>query len=94
VAFIGSLGRREREPGHPDHDRCHGDRFARAYVLVAQPGPYDQQDHQPERERWLDDGERREPERERLQGPAADDGQRAYDPAAPLHEPAKQRQAQ
>ncbi|MDQ3091249.1 MAG: hypothetical protein M3R46_06215, partial [Actinomycetota bacterium] len=91
MAFSRPLGRREREPGDPGHDRGHRDRLARAYVLVAQPGPHDQQDHQPERERWLDDGERREPERERLQGPAADDGQRAYDPAGPLHEPAEQR---
>ena len=92
--LIRSLGRREREPDDPGHDRGHGDGLARAHVVVAQPGPHDQQHHQPERERWLDDGERREPERERLQSPAADDGQRAHDPAAPLHEPAKQRQAQ
>jgi hypothetical protein len=89
-------GRRRNggEEGHPGHDRHDRDHVARTDALVERPRPEDEQEHEPEGERGLHDGQRRQQQRGGLQRPSEHPERGAGEPARAPSQAADQRDAQ
>jgi hypothetical protein len=90
----GDVGRDDGQQRDSREDGQDGQRLARADLLVEVARPDDQQQDQPEGQRGLDDGQRREQQRGRLQRPAEQVQARPEQPATPAHQAHQQRRAQ
>jgi hypothetical protein len=82
------------EEGDTADDRRDGEYVAGADALVQRPRPEDEQEHQAEGQRRLHDSERREQQRDRLQGPAEEPEGRARQPARAAQQAPHERRAQ
>ncbi|MDX6700049.1 MAG: hypothetical protein QOF26_275 [Baekduia sp.] len=84
----------ERQQRDAGQDAEHRERLADAHALVQMARADEQQQHEPEGERRLDDRQRREQQRGRLQRPAQQVQRRARQPAATADEAQQQRRTQ
>lgn len=93
---VTGVTRRRRQAGsdHADHDRRHRQVLRAPGVLVQHPLGEEHQHEQSRGERRLHDDQRRQQQRDDLQGPAEYRQRRAEQPARAPHEPPDERQAQ
>jgi hypothetical protein len=82
------------EEAHPDDDRDDREHVARADALVERPRPEDEQEHEPEGERRLHDGQRRQQQRGGLERPSEQPERRAGEPPRAPSQAPDQRDAQ
>jgi hypothetical protein len=68
--FIAAARCGERDAGHAEHDRRHGDVLDATRPLAEHSLAHEHQHQQPCCERWLHDDQRRQQERDHLQRPA------------------------
>lgn len=88
------VGRDDAQQRHAGQDRGDGGDLAEADALVEVAYPDDQQQDEAEGERGLDDGQRREQQRDRLQRPAGEVEGRSDQPARTADQSCQQRRAQ
>jgi hypothetical protein len=88
------VGRDEAQQGDAGQDRGDGGDFAEADAFVEVAYPDEQQQDEAEGECGLDDGQRREQQRDRLQRPAGEVEARSDQPAWTADQPCQQRRPQ
>lgn len=88
------VGRDEAQQRDTGQDRGDGRNLADADAFVEVAYPEDQQQDEAEGQRGLDDGQRREQQRDRLQRPAGEVEARSDQPARTADQPCQQRRAQ
>ncbi len=85
-----SLGRQPGNERHGGDDRCDGDHLPAAYRLVEALARDQDDEHEPERERRLDERKRHVCERQRLQTPACQTARRTDQPLRPAYQLTKE----
>ena len=90
----GGVRREDGQPAHAHDDRHHRSDVAHAHALVEGARTEREQQYEPERQPGLDDGQRGEQERSRLQRPAEEAERGAGQPPRPGQQSDDQRQAQ
>ena len=93
--MVGSvLGSSPRHPGDPQDDRHHGAHLERPDALAEHAVAEDQEQQQTAGERRLNDRERRQQQRDDVEGPPRDAEEGREHPSRPGHEPPEERRPQ
>jgi len=91
---VAARRRREGDADHAEHDSAHREVLGASGMLAEDALGQEQQHEQPDRERRLDDHERREQERHDLKRPAEYRQTRAQEPARAARQAPHERHAQ